>query len=296
MHRVIAQYTHILPIGLGAMSLSIIGRPSEQEAIRIIIDFLEAGGNFIDTANVYGLDDQDYGHNEKLIAKCLKKLGKSDNILVATKGGASRPNGGWAMRGGEPKQLRYACEQSLINLEIDTHQLYYLHGIDPVVPFVDSLGEIIKLKEEGKIQHIGLANVNMPDLEIAVNLTTISAVQNRCNPFCKGDLKNGLTDFCSNNQIAYIPYCPLGGWADHHTLTKHPLFQPLTMKYDVSIYVLILAWLLEKASHLIPIVGMNELNHFAMNKKALNLSLSSEDQKIFDEFPDLYHPTYIDTV
>jgi len=294
LYRCIAQYKHIFPIGLGAMSLSIVGRPSKQDAINIIMDFLETGGNFIDTANVYGLDGHDYGHNEKLIAQCLKKFGRNNSVVIATKGGASRPNGGWAMRGGKPNELRAACEQSLKNLAIETHQLYYLHGIDPAVPFIESLGELIKLKEEGKIQHIGVANVGMKEIEMAVNLTTVSAVQNRYNPFCKGDLKNGMIDFCFKNHITYVPYCPLGGWADHRKLSKYPLFQSLMMKYHVSSYVLILAWLLDKADHLIPIAGMNELNHFVMNKKALCLSLSSEDQKLFDELPDLYMPAYID--
>lgn len=294
--RSIANYHHLLPIGLGAMPLSLTGRPTEKEAIALIINFLELGGNFIDTADVYGLDDSDRGHNEKLIAKSLKEYGKRNDIVIATKGGASRPNGGWALGGGAPEQLRLTCEASLKNLEIEAHQLYYLHGPDPQIPLADSLGELIKLKDEGKIQDIGIANVDLSQLQLAIGLTSIAAVQNRCNPFCKGDFTNGLIDICQVNQIAYVPYCPLGGWADHHELSQHPVFQRLALKYQVSTYVISLSWLLHKASHLIPIPGMNEKHQFANNKEALQLTLSLEDQNAIDQFPELYLPKHVDPI
>lgn len=294
--RSIANYPNLSPIGLGAMPLSLINRPSERDAIAIISKFLETGGNFIDTADVYGLDDEDRGHNEKLIAKSIKKFGQNNNLLIASKGGASRPGGGWALGGGHPDKLRRACEQSLKNLEIEAHQLYYLHGPDPKIPLADSLGELIKLKEEGKIQHIGIANVDLSELQLAAQLTTIAAVQNRCNLFCKGDFNNGLIGFCYTNKIAYVSYCPLGGWSDHHKLSQHQAFQPFIKKYGISTYVLSIAWLLNKADHIIPIPGINEKQQIEINQEAVHLALSSEDLQNMDKFPDLYQPKHVDPV
>ncbi len=209
-YRALAQHQAIFPIGFGAMPLSLIGRPSEKEALQVLLRFLETGGNFIDTADVYGLDDSDRGHNERLIQKALALYGEKNRVLIASKGGASRPAGGWALGGGQPQQLRQACENSLKNLASESHGLYYLHGPDKNVPLEASLGALIQLKQEGKIQHLGIANVTLSELQQALRLCEIVAVQNRCNPFCKDDFNNGLIDFCKANKIAYIPSCSAG--------------------------------------------------------------------------------------
>ncbi|MBV8062105.1 MAG: aldo/keto reductase, partial [Nevskia sp.] len=120
------------PIGLGGMPLSIAGRPDEAQAHAVIKAFVEAGGDFIDTANVYCLDDADLGHNEQLIAGALRKLGKQNAVTVATKGGLRRPRGAWT-RDGRPEWLRASCEKSLRDLGVETIALYQLHAIDSKV-------------------------------------------------------------------------------------------------------------------------------------------------------------------
>lgn len=286
--RTFANIIPLFPIGLGAMPLSIPGRPSENEAIRVIRTFIDTGGNFIDTANIYGLDDTDRGHNEKLIQQAITQAGKQDQIIVATKGGASRPQGGWAFSEGHPTQLRKACEQSLKHLKTSSHSLYYLHGCDPAIPFEDSLGELIMLKSEGKIQHIGIANVNLEQIKKANQLTEISAVQNRCNPFCKEDFSNGVIDFCQKNKMIYVPYCLLGGWADHAALAQHEAFKILLSKHQQPSYSICLSWLLAKADHIIPIPGMDKVDHVSANFSATQLNLSADDIKAIDTFPNLY--------
>jgi aryl-alcohol dehydrogenase-like predicted oxidoreductase len=290
----IAKYSHRFRMGFGAMSLSLRGRPSEQQALESLLYFFENGGNFIDTADVYGLDDGDRGHNEKLITKAVKQFSNRNDILIATKGGASRPRGGWALGGGQPKLLRQACEKSLKNLERETHALYYLHGPDKTVPLEDSLGELIKLKEEGKILHLGISNVDLLQLQFALSLTPLAAVQNRCNPFCKEDFASGLIEFCRLNQLAYVAYCPLGGWLEHKKLTKYPEFQHLALKYQVSTYQISLAWLLQKGKHICPIPGMSGKEQVRLNKKAFSITLSDEDMRTIDLFPNLYLPKHID--
>ncbi|EKD72014.1 MAG: aldo/keto reductase [uncultured bacterium] len=177
---------------------------------------------------------------------------------------------------------------------MSTHSLYYLHGPDPAVPLEDSIGELIKLKNEGKINHIGIANVTLEEIKLASRLTKISAVQNRCNPFCKGDFKNGLIDYCKLNNIIYVPYCPLGSWADHAKLAKSPLYENLTTPYHTSSYAISLAWLLAKGNHIIPIPGMDKINHVIANIEAVNLPLAAEDITNIDRFPDLYSPKHVD--
>lgn len=284
----------LFPIGLGAMPLSLPGKPSEKEAITILKTFLESGGNFIDTADVYGLDETDKGHNEKLISKAVNEITDKKNIIIATKGGATRPNGGWALGGGHPKKLRAACEQSLLNLNIEQHTLYYFHGPDVNIPLEDSLGELIHLKREGKIKHLGIANVTLDELKFASDLTEIVAVQNRCNPFCKADTKNGIIDFCKLNNILYVAYCPLGGWADHAKLISSALYQPLQMKYATNAYVINLAWLMSKGDHVVSIPGMDKKEQIAINFQAFHLTLQKEDIETIDQFPDLYSPKHVD--
>ncbi len=285
----------IFPIGLGAMPLSLSGRPLEKDAIEVIETFLEMGGNFIDTANVYGIDDAERGHNEKLIHHALTRLGYSDKVLVATKGGATRPAGNWGLGEGHPKQLRKACEQSLMDLKIPAHSLYYLHGPDPKIPFEDSINELVSLKKEGKIKYIGIANVDMDYVKRALHLTPITAVQNRCNPFCKEDFKNGLIDFCKENNISYVPYCPLGGWFEHQKLAENSCFHALTAAYHLSSYQISLAWLLAKSNHIIPIPGMDKKEHIMENFRAKQINLRHEDIEKIDQFPDLYLAIFKDT-
>lgn len=296
--RTLAGTYSIFPIGLGAMPLSISGRPSLHYAMSVIEAFLELGGNFIDTADVYGLDDNDRGHNERLIHQAILKLSPSNNnIVIATKGGATRPQGGWSFRGGgHPEKLRNACEQSLKNLALTSHDLYYLHGIDPEVPLEDSLGELIRLKDEGKIKNIGIANADMVQLKTALKLTTIVAVQNRCNPFCKADFKNGLIEYCKLKNILYIPYCPLGGLADHSKLANSPFFSDLKTKYGISSYQISLAWLINKYDHIVPIPGLDLINQVATALGTVNIVLDSSDMQRIDEFPDFYLPVHIDPI
>ncbi len=284
----------IFPIGLGAMPLSIPGRPNEKDAIEVITSFIELGGNFIDTADVYGLDNTDRGHNEKLIYKAVTSINAHGKVLVASKGGADRPQAGWSLTNGHPQQLRKACEQSLLNLHINAHSLYYLHGPDPKVPLAESFGELIKLKDEGKIINIGIANVDLREAQLACSMTKVAAIQNRFNPFCKEDARNGLIDFCKTHGIYYIAYCPLGGWADHQKLTSHSLYQTLQEKYQLSPYALNLTWIRQHGTHIIPIPGMDKKDHIRSNFQALSCKLSLEDKIFIDNFPDLYSAKHKD--
>src|SRR5882762_7573358 len=162
-------------IGFGAMHLSLAGRPSEAESIRTLHAGLDAGITLIDTANVYCVDDNDIGHNERVIAKGLAQWKGSarDQIVVATKGGLRRPGGAWT-RDGRPESLRASCEASLKALGREQIELYQLHAVDPKVPIADSVGELARLREQGKIRHVGLSNVSVKEIERARGIVPIA--------------------------------------------------------------------------------------------------------------------------
>ncbi|HUQ52283.1 MAG TPA: aldo/keto reductase, partial [Gammaproteobacteria bacterium] len=242
----------VVPIGLGGMPLSIQGRPDERAAHDVIAAFVEGGGNFIDTAISYCLDDSEFGHNERLIAKSLRALKRTD-VIVATKGGLTRPNGRWEVDC-SPDWLRRNCEQSVRALG-GPIALYYLHTVDPAVPLVDSVGELVRLRGEGKIAAIGLSNVDARQLDEALRLTPIAAVENRCNVFDRRDFDNGLVDRCRELGIAYVPYSPVGGHFRHNRVGDDATLTRIAAKHATTSYVIALAWLLAKGAHVLPIPG-----------------------------------------
>lgn len=271
-------------IGLGAMPLSIAGRPGPAEAFRVIEAFVDAGGDFIDTANVYCLDDGDIGHNERLIHDALTRLGRRDQVLVATKGGLRRPRGEWTVDG-SPKWLRASCEQSLAALGTEVITLYQLHAVDPAVGFRETLGALIALQAEGKIRHIGLSNVDPGQLETALAHTAIASVQNRCNPFSQGDFKNGLVDLCKARGVTYIAYSPVGGHFGHQRLEADPLLARLAAKYACSPQCIALSWLLHKGDHILPIPGASKPASILDSLKAMDLVLEASDIEAIDRLP-----------
>ncbi|MBS1213378.1 MAG: aldo/keto reductase [Proteobacteria bacterium] len=272
-------------LGLGAMPLSIEGRPEESQAVQVIETFLDLGGNFIDTANVYCLDDGDIGHNERLVRRALTDLGKGDKVVVATKGGLRRPRGGW-VTDGSPAWLRESCERSLRDLGVERITLYQLHAVDARVGLLPSLEALIRLREQGKIRHIGLSNVSLDQLQQALDLTAIATVQNRCNPFEKDDLKNGMIDFCREQGISYIPHSPVGGHHGHVRLGRPGLLSGLARKYGVSAYQVVLAWFLSKGEHIIPIPGASKVTSIRDSMAAVDLMLEPEDIRAIDGMPD----------
>ena len=266
----------VYPIGLGGMPLSIAGRPDEARTYEVVKAFVDGGGNFIDTANVYCLDDADIGHNERLFAKALRRLGKQAAVTVATKGGLRRPRGQW-VTDGRPAFLRASCDKSLKDLGVDTIALYQLHAIDSAVGLAESLGELLRLKQERKILHIGLSNIAPRDLEQALKMTPIASVQNRCSVLEQKDFKNGLVALCTAKGVAFIPHSPVGGHHGHLRLREQALPRQLAEKYRVSPYQIALAWFLHKGEHIVPIPGASKPGSIVDSLKATALSLTAEE-------------------
>lgn len=266
-------------IGLGGMYLSInsgssgTGRPSEEDAIRTIHAALDAGETLIDTADVYCFDDQDYGHNERLIAKAV---GTRDGITITTKGGLRRPRGAWT-RDARPEQLREACEASLKALGRDTIDLYQLHAPDPKVKLEASMGALAKLREEGKIRQIGLSNVSVHEIQEAEKIAPIASVQNRWNPGDRSPEENGVLAYCTEKKITFLPYSPFGGAPRAKSLDEMGSLAAQAKKRNVSSHRLVLAWMLAKSPVVIPIPGARRIASVQDSAAAADLELSPED-------------------
>lgn len=270
----------VLPIGLGAMPLSTATRPAEGDAIAVILAAIDAGVDFIDTANVYGKDDSEIGHNERLIAAALK-FRRNERIKVATKGGFTRPQGAW-VTDGHPKSLRLACEKSLKALEVEEIFLYQLHAPDSKITFEDSIGELSRLKEEGKVIHLGISNVNASEIERAQSIVRIETVQNRFNPLCQRDLANGVVEATRRHKMTYIAFSPTGGGQLHKELSQHKTLLDIAGQYKISSYQVMLAWCLQKDKGLIAIPGASKISSIQSSVASLQTRLDDEEMQRID--------------
>jgi aryl-alcohol dehydrogenase-like predicted oxidoreductase len=266
----------VYPVGWGVMPLSTAGRPDEAAAMKVFQAALEIGVTFWDTANSYCLEEREIGHNERLIAKALKRFGGAGRIRVATKGGMTRPGGAW-VQNGRPAHLRKACEQSLRDLGVETIFLYQFHWPDPKVPYAESIGALAELQWEGKIRHIGVSNVSPALLEEALGIVRVESVQNLCNPFHAQDLSNGLLELCARHRLTYIPYRPVGGAAGNRELAHRRLLDELARTHGVSAYQVILAWLLGKGAQVVPIPGASRESSLRDSAAAVGLTLAPEE-------------------
>lgn len=270
--RTIADLT-VSCIGLGGMPLSIAGRPDRGQAIDVIRAAVDAGMTLIDTADVYCLDDDDIGHNERLIAEALD--GISSEVVVATKGGLRRPGGAWTTDG-RPEHLRAACEASLVALRRDVIDLYQLHAPDDDVPLADSVGELARLCEAGKIRHVGLSNVDVAEIEEARTIVEIASVQNRCNLFDTKSFANGVVDHCMAEGIAFLPHSPVGGHRGHARAGTDPDVVAIAGELGASPYEVLLAWLLAAGDQIIPIPGASKISSARSSARAADLELPAE--------------------
>lgn len=270
-------------VGLGAMPLSIQGRPTEESAaIRVIHAALEGGATLIDTADVYCLDDDDIGHNERLIAKALRTWkGDPLDVVVATKGGMRRPRGAWE-RDARPALLKQACERSLKALGVERIDLYQLHAPGPSVPFLDSVGALQELLRAGKIRWVGLSNVSVEQIEAASSLVPVVTVQNRMSPFFREALQGGVVAECERKGIGFLAYSPVGGGRLNRKLPSIAALQPLARRHGVSPHAVVLAWVLAQGKTVIAIPGARTVEHLHSSLGAADLELGPEELATID--------------
>ncbi|UFU06555.1 aldo/keto reductase [Ruania halotolerans] len=244
-------------IGLGAMPMSIEGRPDQQRSIATIHAALDAGVTLIDTANSYHRDAGEEGHNEVLVARALRERSVgADEVLVATKGGTERPGDGSWTKNGRPERLKAAAKDSARRLGVEAIGLYQFHRPDPEVPFADSMGAIAELLDEGVIQMAGISNTDIAQIDEANEILggRLVSVQNQFSPRFRSS--QGELEHCAQLGIAFLPWSPLGGIANAAELgAQHATFQAVAEEVGVSVYQVTLAWELALAPVVVPIPG-----------------------------------------
>src|ERR671935_977043 len=171
-----------LRVGLGCMRLSTEPERDEELALEAIAAAVDAGVTVFDTAHSYGLGENDLGHNERLLARALRRCGAEARARIVTKGGMTRVGGGW-VPDGRAKALRADCEASLVALDGLPVDLYLIHAPDPRTPWGTSVRALARLADEGLTKRVGLSNVNRTQLDEALELADISAAPGaRCVP------------------------------------------------------------------------------------------------------------------
>jgi aryl-alcohol dehydrogenase-like predicted oxidoreductase len=264
----------VFPIGLGAMPLSLKGRPDERQAIRTVHAALDAGVNLIDTADAYAYDEADVGHNERLIAKALR--GRRDGVVVATKGGHTRRGQAWELDG-RPEHIRAACEASLRALETDVIDLYQFHRPDPDVPYAESVGAFRDLRDEGKVRWVGVSNASVEQLEEARAIVPIVAVQNQLALDVTSPIARGEVAWADQHDAAFLPWSPLGGIGRADGTADVSPVARAAAAHGVSPQQVALAWLLALSPCVIPIPGSSRPETIADSARAAELALSDAE-------------------
>jgi pyridoxine 4-dehydrogenase len=262
-------------LGFGAMRLTgpgITGRPADEDAARAVLRrAVELGVNHIDTADAYGPFV-----NEELIAEALHPY--PDDLVIATKGGLVRragETGDWP-KDGRPEHLREACEGSLERLRVDRIDVYYLHRPDPEVPYEESIGALKELKDEGKIRHVAVSNVNMERLAIARGIVDIAAVQNQYS-LTDRRAQDVLAE-CERSGIGFVPWAPL----DAGALEPGGPVERIAERHGKTPMQIALAWLLHASPAILPIPGTGSLAHLEENIAAAGIELSADEMNELD--------------
>ncbi len=251
-------------LGFGALALTgVWGGPSDRHrAVGVLRQAIDWGVDFIDTADSYAA-----GANEALIADALHPY--PPGLVIATKGGVIRTGPDRWTKACRPDQLRLACEASLRRLRLERIDLYQLHTVDPAVPLTDSVGALARLREEGKIRHVGLSNVSADQLVEACRIAPIAAVQNRYN--LRERLAEPVVEQCERAGICFLPWYPLGSGA----LMRDVAIAALARRLGVMPAQIALAWLLQRSPSILPIPGTSSVGHLEQNLGAARIVLDA---------------------
>jgi pyridoxine 4-dehydrogenase len=256
-------------LGFGAMRITgpgVLGWPEDrQNSLAVLRRAVELGVNLIDTADSYGPEV-----SELLIAEALHPY--PQGLVIATKGGLVRTERGRWPVDGSPEHLREACEASLRRLRLERIDLYQLHRPDPEVPLEDSVGELARLRQEGKIRHVGLSNVSVEQLARAQAIVPIASVQNR---YSLADRKSeDVLEACEREGIAFLPWYPLA--VGDLAMPGGALGRIASARGATPAQVA-LAWLLARSPVVCPIPGTASLRHLEENVVAASLELTDEE-------------------
>jgi len=256
-------------LGFGAMRIvgdGVWGEPKDAEnSKRVLKRAVELGVNFIDTADAYGPDV-----SERLIGEALAPYPKG--LVIATKGGLTRQGPAKWQPLGRPDYLIQQVEMSLRFLKEETIQLWQLHRIDPHTPVEESLGAIRDLQKQGKIRHVGLSEVKVPEIERARKVVEIVSVQNKYN--LSDRAHEDVLEYCEKHGIAFIPWFPV---AAGKLAQPGGVLDAAAKKHGATVSQLSLAWLLHHSPVILPIPGTSSVEHLEENMKAQDVTLSDAE-------------------
>ena len=254
-------------LGYGAMRITgedVIGRPDDEEVARDVVRAaVDSGVDFIDTADSYGP-----GVSERLI----REAGVTDEAVVATKAGLLRNTDGDWLRHGDPDYIHNQALVSRDRLGVDSIDLLQYHAPDGDVPFEDSVEAFAELKDDGVIDHVGLSNVGVEELETARDIVDIATIQNEYNVADRHS--EHVLEACEEYDIGYMAYFPLGA-GDLGDLAD--TLDDIAAAHDATRYQIALAWLLRHSDVTLPIPGTSSTEHLAENVAASHIELTDDE-------------------
>lgn len=258
-------------LGYGAMRITgeeIIGPPEDEEEAREVLERArEIGVDFVDTADSYGPCV-----SERLISETYGP--DYEDVVVATKGGLWRTlDGSWPPCG-DPEYLQDALMGSLDRLGVDSIDLYQLHRPDPDTPFEDSVEQVAEFKDKGYVDHVGVSNVSVEQLETARDIVEIATVQNEFNVGDRSD--EDVLEACEDAGIGFIPWSPIGS-GDDDLGEKADAVSEIADDHDASDSQIALAWLLQRSPVILPIPGTSSVDHLEENVAASGIELTDDE-------------------
>ena len=265
------------------MRLSTERDRDETSAIAVLHAALDAGVTLLDTADAYCWDDHDRGHNERLIDRALTAWrGDRSTILVATKGGMTRPGGKW-VPDGRAKHLAETCEHSCRALGVNRIDLYQLHAPDPRVPFATSVRALSALQRAGLIERIGLSNVTVGQIEESRRLVDIDSIQVELSLWHDQHFLSGVVRHCIDNRLRLLAHRPLGGRKSRSRTATNPVLKAIAADHDATPFEVALAWLAGISAVIVPLPGATRVDTARSIGRYRTLQLSAEENARVDE-------------
>lgn len=269
-------------IGLGLMTFDQTGTQPRQQLLDTVSAALDAGVTLFDTADAYGPGDEKgagaQGENERLIASILDELGVRDQVVLATKGGHVRTEGGGWGTDSSADHLRRAVDESLERLGVEQLSLWQHHRPDPKVSYDDVIGTLKEIADSGKVARVGLSNADPDQIRAAhaVLGDALVSVQNQFSPKFRSSRPE--IDVCDELGLAFLPWSPLGGLSDAKELAeKHPAFAEVAAERGVSAQQVALAWELAQSPCVIPIPGAKRPSSITDSAAAAEIELTADE-------------------